>query len=617
VQLNRIWYIPLILILALVFAACAKVGKIYGGPKDETPPTVIKTKPAERATYFVPQKKVIISFDEYIQLKDIFQEMMISPPINGNISALINGKSLFIEFPEEAVFDSTTYTLSFGNSIADNNEGNILKNYEYVFSFKGFIDSMNVAGKIVNSYNHKPDAERMLIMLYKNLADSAPLLEKPMYVSKSDAQGNFAIHNLEEGIYSLFALKDKNSNMIFDLPDEQIAFNDSLVILTPERFKDDVIIEDSILFETLTKTDTTVVDTSVVDSIMKEGKAYTFQTEMLFFIQDVKNQYLTNHYRLTPEQLTISFKQTLRDDILIEPMNFIPKSDNWYILDKNLSNDSLTYWLTDTSLISMDTLTMKVSYPAYDTTGNTYYAADTLSFLVQKEKPSSQKGSRNKNRTSEKTNSEEVKEVKRISLKNNIDNPGAFDLDKQIILTSATPAFDFRADRIKMVRMKDTIEIPVVFQMRHDSASFYRFIIDYKPEEQTSYSLLIPDSTITDIYGLTNDTLQFGFKTQAEDYYGSLNIRMTGIKSSVIIQLLDDKELILIEQIITSDDIIRFEFMQPKSYRLKAIIDTNGNGKWDTGNYLLKIQPEQTKYYSQPVDIRSNWEMDIAWELEY
>jgi hypothetical protein len=92
---------------------------------------------------------------------------------------------------------------------------------------------------------------------------------------------------------------------------------------------------------------------------------------------------------------------------------------------------------------------------------------------------------------------------------------------------------------------------------------------------------------------------------------------MTGIKSSVIIQLLDDKELILIEQIITSDDIIRFEFMQPKSYRLKAIIDTNGNGKWDTGNYLLKIQPEQTKYYSQPVDIRSNWEMDIAWELEY
>jgi hypothetical protein len=618
VILNRIRQIATFIFLTLAVLGCAKVGSIYGGPKDVTPPKVIKTRPQENATLFIPQKKIVITFDEYIQLKDIFQEMIISPPIEGNILTQVSGKSLVIEFLKEAIFDTITYTLSFGNAILDNNEGNVLENYEYVFSLKDYLDTMNVAGRILNSFNHKPDEERMYVMLYSNMTDSAPLLEKPQYICKADKKGNFSMNNLEAGIYKVFALKDVNSNLIYDLPDEQIAFGDSLIILTPERFQDDIIIEDSLLLSRLSGADSAVTDTAaIVDSIKSVQRAYTFQTEMLFFTQEVKNQYLTNNLRERPDQLSFSFFQTLADSVSIKPLNYRPFSNDWYLLDQNKTNDSLIYWLTDTAMIAKDSLQIDIAYPVYDSSANLYYTHDTLLMLAQKEKSLSLRGSRDKERSNRRNKTAEIKDIKKITFKNNISNPGAFDLNKKIIITTPTPAFSLIPGRIKLFRLQDTVQIPVKFQVTHDSTSYYRFIIDYKPEELTSYRLLIPDSTITDIYGITHDTVKIGFKTQSEDFYGTLNLRLSQVKSPVVLQFMDENEVVLMERNISADQVVRLEYLYPKQYRLKVIIDENGNGKWDTGNYLKKIQPEKVIYYPQPIDIRSNWEMDLAWQLDY
>ena len=171
--------------IAISTVSCAKIGSLEGGPKDETPPKVIKTKPPENSINFIPQKRIVITFDEYIEVKNIFQELIVSPPLDGTVTAHVNGKDLIVEFPSEAVFDTLTYTLDFGNSITDYNEGNILEGYRYVFSLNNYIDSMNVEGKLLNAFNHQPDKDRMLVMLYRNLNDSAPCSEKPSIAQAS------------------------------------------------------------------------------------------------------------------------------------------------------------------------------------------------------------------------------------------------------------------------------------------------------------------------------------------------------------------------------------------------------------------------------------------------
>jgi hypothetical protein len=656
--------------------ACAKIGSPSGGPKDASPPRVIKTSPPDSTINFVPKKKISITFDEYIELKDIFQELIISPPVGENAMAYTKGKSIVVEFPKDIIYDTATYTLSFGNSITDINEGNILKNYEFIFSLKNYIDSMNVEGRVVNSFNHVADKDRMYVMLYKNLNDSAPLKEKPKYICRTDDTGNFSLHNLETGFYRLFALKDVNSNMIYDLPNEQIAFADSFLELTPERFINNKIINDSTWLNKPDHVDSTSYDSLSVDSsefivhdnkyyfvktsstnftdlsngddrgksnikmgeqgitstnemrqsnsplvdtiktdTLKAPRKYVYSTEMGFFTQEIKNQYITNNLRPQPEMMLFSFNQSLRDSLLLEPLNFNP-SGKWYILDANKSFDTLKYWLIDTSMISKDSLQFKVCYSAYDSTGQIVKKADTLYMVNQ---PLARQGEkrtkRNRGKDKEKEETQPEKKIKRLALTNNVKNISAFDLNYNIEIKTNTPTFDIRTEKIRMYKLEDTLEIPIKTNIVRDANWLYGIKINYKPEELMHYKVFIPDSTLFDIYGTTNDTTIFQFTTQAADFYGTLTLRLSNIKGPVILQLLDENENLVNEKLFSSDQIIRYEYLYPKKYILKLIIDSNNNGRWDTGNYLQKLQPEKVMYFPQSINVRSNWEVDFKWEL--
>lgn len=599
-----------------VILSCAKVGSPVGGPKDITPPKVVETKPPENSVKFAPEKKIIIEFDEFIQLESIFQELILSPPLEDQVLATLRGKSVVVQFPKETVFDSTTYTLSFGNAIVDNNEGNVLKNYEFVFSLKDYIDSLSVEGTVVNSFNHKPDEERMFVMLYRNMNDSVPYLEKPRYVSRTDEQGNFRLHNLEAGRYRLFGLKDANNNMLFDIPSEQIAFNDSIIDLTPERFSEDLVVEDSIILKSLlgladtASMDSILLDSAQIDSILATHRKYTFRTEMVFFTEVIKNQYMTNYLRPQPEKLFFSFNEKLKDSLTIEPLG-IEHADNWYLPDVNENMDTLIYWITDTSMISNDSLRLKLDYYVYDSVGEYILQTDTLLMMTQKEKRTTRRG-RGKD--------EEAKEgegPKYLTVNHNVKNTTSFDVNKKIILGTPTPSFKINTDRINFYMIKDTLEISYDFNLTPDTNSIYSYVIDYNPEELTSYKLTILDSAITDIYGSTNDTTYIMFKTQALDYYGVLTMNMSNIDQPVILQLLNEEEKVIKEKFLSSDKYVRFEFLQPQNYMLKLILDKNDNGKWDTGNYLQKLQPEKVIYYKQIINVRSNWEIEQNWMLEY
>jgi hypothetical protein len=612
----------LILPIFYIFNGCANRGIPLGGPKDVDPPKVLATSPPDKSVNYIPEQEIEITFDEYVALKDAYQEIIVSPPLKENVITSVNNKSVIVEFPDEAVFDTTTYTICFGKSIADNNEGNLLSNYEFVFSLKNYIDSLNVVGKVVNSFNLKPEKERFYVMLYKNLTDSSPIKEKPKFISRTDEKGDFSIHNIEDGKYRIFALRDLNNNMLFDLPEEQIAFADSVIELVAEKIATDSITE---LDKKLTpeipkneipdnkKTDkSSINDTIKTDTLIKPRK-YSLRQELRFFKEKVKNQYMTNNERTRPELLYFTFNQTLADSLKIEPLN-VKYSDNWYLPDINRTFDTLKLWLIDTSLISKDSLQFKLNYPVYDSTGLMIIKTDTL-FLNYRSKDVKTPRVKKRKETEEKLFDSIPKPSKKLALSNSINNASTFDLNRKISVSSQTPLNKVNTEKILVYKIEDTLEIPLK-SINITDRSLYGFTIGFKPDELTQYKILLPDSALSDIYEAVNDTTVMSFKTQSEAFYGVLTMNLKNIKGPVILQLMDEKENILRENLISTDQPVRYEYLHPENYILKLIVDSNNNGKWDTGKYLKHLQPEKVIYYPQVITVRSNWEIELNWEIQ-
>ena len=194
----------LLLFAALLYASCAKIGSVSGGDKDTIPPVMVKSIPPNFATHFAA-KKIRISFDEFIDLKDLPNNFMVSPPLSKLPDVRVYNKDLVIQ-PLDSLQPNTTYTLNFGNAVVDYTVGNAIPNFEFVFSTGSYVDSLSLQGRLLNAFDLTPSKEPVLVMLFSNLADSAPYLGKPAYVCRTDKNGWFVLNNLREGDYRLFAL---------------------------------------------------------------------------------------------------------------------------------------------------------------------------------------------------------------------------------------------------------------------------------------------------------------------------------------------------------------------------------------------------------------------------
>jgi hypothetical protein len=217
-----------IVLLPFLFASCAQVLTPDGGPKDRTPPHVTAYAPDSAATNFTGNK-IVLHFNEYVQLKDLNNQLIVSPPLNQDPDVEIHRKDIVITL-KDTLLPNTTYTISFGNAIRDITEENVLDNFRYVFSTGPVIDSLHLSGKIVNASTLAGE-KGILVMLYKNTGDSVPLKERPYYFAKTREDGSFTMTNLKAGKYKLIALDDKNSNYRFDNAEERIAFPNDLLDL--------------------------------------------------------------------------------------------------------------------------------------------------------------------------------------------------------------------------------------------------------------------------------------------------------------------------------------------------------------------------------------------------
>ncbi|MCU0370899.1 MAG: Ig-like domain-containing protein, partial [Bacteroidales bacterium] len=327
---------------------CARQGSPAGGPKDEVPPEAVSEMPPNRSVYF-NSKDVVITFNEFIQLKDPAKEIFISPPMRTKPEFKGIGKKVVIEFSEE-LKENSTYTFNFGNAIVDYTEANPLVNYEYVFSTGGHLDSLYVPGKVLNAFNLQPEPD-IIVMVYLDDNDTIPLDSLPYKVqpksaSKTTKDGNFRINNLPEGEYKLFALQDFNNNYLFDLPNERIAFLDSLVTLSSGE-------------EIVVKADTAdtvndtipylppVDETDTVNRTAPSMQLVSEDTYTLYLFEEVDSTQKLLGKKLIGRSLLQYIFRRPADSVRIKPVEFQPERPDWYILEFSKMKDTVNFWLRE------------------------------------------------------------------------------------------------------------------------------------------------------------------------------------------------------------------------------------------------------------------------------
>lgn len=210
-------------------SGCATIGTPTGGPRDSIAPVLLNADPPNGSLNF-KDNRITLTYDEYVQLVKLQESLLVSPTpkIIPNVDFKLKTVTIKIR---DTLEPNTTYRLDFGNSIADNNEGNAVKHFSYIFSTGSYIDSLQFSGNVQLAETGKKDST-LLVFLYKDLDDSAVLKHKPRYIARLDSLGNFTFHNLPGGIYNVYALKDEGGQKIYNHPDELFAFSDSTVQVT-------------------------------------------------------------------------------------------------------------------------------------------------------------------------------------------------------------------------------------------------------------------------------------------------------------------------------------------------------------------------------------------------
>lgn len=350
-------------VVALLFTACAKMGNPDGGWFDETPPRILGSTPADKATG-VKGKKIAIFFDEYIKLDNPSEKVVVSPPQFEQPEITGQGRSVKVEL-QDSLKQNTTYTIDFSDAISDNNEGNPLGNYTFTFSTGDHIDTLEVSGCVIDASNHEP-IKGILVGLYDDTADSA-FCKKPMVrVSRTDGNGRFVIKGIAEGNYRVYALQDVDGNYMFSQKSEMLAFNHDIITPTSKPdIRQDTIWADSLHIRDISRTPYTHF---LPDNIVLQA-----------FNEVQTDRYFLKSERKEPESFSLFF--SYGDSRLPEIKGLDFDEKDAFVIEPSLKQDTITYWLRDTALVNRDTLSLAVTYMATDSTGTLQQQTDTLELL--------------------------------------------------------------------------------------------------------------------------------------------------------------------------------------------------------------------------------------------
>lgn len=556
-----------LLSLVVGMDSCANRGiGPQGGPKDTIPPSVVKEIP-ENGSVNYAGKTVTVHFNEYIQLDNIAGNMLISPPQRQQPEVTQVGKMFKLTFLD-SMKDSTTYSLDFGNAICDFHEKNPLKGYSLAFATGPVIDSLEIYGDVLNAEDLNP-VGNIIVGLQANLQDSAFEKEVMTRIARTDGQGHFAIHNIHSASYRLYGLNDVSRDFVYN-PGEGLAWADSLV--TP------ICVTDS------------------------DGNVYSAPADLLlwYFTENKSKQSLGRTRREEPNRIVITFSAPMDSTPQITPLDSITMEQLFVQYGSN--RDSIIVWLRDSALIARDTVRLEMNYYKSDSLLNLEPALDTIIGLYR---------APNLNAKAQAAKEREQRD-RRVDIRTNA--RVKMDVFDTLYIQASYPLDSLIKDSIRL-KKKTGIEQweDVVFDIApRDSANISYWLIA-PLEKGEIYELAVDSNALWDIYGKSNKERTYAITVKTDEDYSTLTIKMAHYDPKMRLQLLDDKDHVL-RDVAALEGGTTFRYLDPKGYYVRMYMDLNEDGKWTTGDWSLKRQPEPVYYFQSKLNLKANWDFEETFD---
>lgn len=604
----------LLVVAASQSCANTKQGPV-GGPKDTIPPVIVGINPDVPMLNFPIQKgKISLTFNEYVQLKNQYQEIVLSPPTKKRPIAKIKKKSVVVSF-DDTLKANQTYSISFGNAISDVNESNPFNGYVIDFSTGDSIDSLILSGTVMDYATLLP-LKGVYVALYTNPTDSCVVKDLADAATRSDDWGYFCFRGLKGVPYAIYAWEDKNNNQLYDRGGELAGFCDSTI--TP-----------------------TIVAKNGMPQIammnMKDTLACLSrpsQTDIYMFKEKLSSQYIESSGRISERECYIKFRA---ENPQIDTFRIRGIYDDRIIRQFDPKGDSLTFWINDPKA-TQDTLLLRINYMKSDSTGTLKPYGETIKLVKPFDKSKIKDAGKQQDPSKSGLTNDYLQNLGKTG-RNDRNDPYKNDDRKQLNLDK--PDKDMkpqqRKDLLKMEVKVDgktvenmgidiTVPAPLVktdfdsimfttstprkivsnvkFHVERDSTNILHYIIkaDDPYKVGNDYKIKIPQALFKDVNGFTNDSLVRSFNLPTDDKLSSITLEISGTKGCrYIVELVTEKrDRVILKYEIAKDGELHFPYLNAGIYSFRITQDINRNGKLDVGDIIKKIPPEKARLLKMP-----------------
>lgn len=584
-------YLVVLLFCVAFLPRCARIAGITGGLKDTLPPVLVKVEPVDRALNFTA-KSIYFEFNEYVQLKDLQKEFYTSPGMKKMPLATIRKRGFRVD-GLDSLLPNTTYALNFSSAVVDNNEGNPLNDFRYVFSTGDHIDSMVMSGYAEDA--EKADSVSKAFIYFFDMAldsipeyDSVIFNNQPEWIGRAQNNGIFITQNLKPKDYRVYAVDDKNNNKMYDAGVDRVGFLEGTY--NPAQMMDF-----SAWYDTTRH------------YVVAEPQVYF----RMFLDERPGRQMLRENTRPEQHKIMMVFGAPWPQ---IERLTLegVPQER---IITEYLkpTRDSMALWLDVPSEQLPDTVKGEIVYMRPDSLGVVGPYTQELKLAWKKTESSAEKREREKRERDieEGKEPEPIPNPFRITMPSGTVNP---ELGLDMEFGMPLSYVDYAA--LSMTAGEDTanmFQVPV--RMVQDTAYVRKWRIEAEWEEGELYRLFIPPGALRDVAGQTNDSITRAYEVPLANEVGTVTVNVVGKTptSEYVVQLTDETgSRIIAERRHVTTGQVQFRYITPGEVRIKVLEDTDGSGEWNTGNLVKRMQPERTEFYVDNPDkpmmtIRGGW----------
>ena len=611
-SITRLISVAIVLLFGgALLTKCASTMTPTGGPKDTLPPVILYMEPNNFTTNIdtlrVP--KILIGFNEYVQIKDLQKELYTSPAMKKKPSVVRRGQAIVVTI-KDTLMPNTTYAINFGSSILDNNEGNPLHSMRYVFSTGPEIDSMYMSGYTADSYKADSVSKSFIYFFIADSVeqpkdwDSTMFKYKPAVIARAEKNGIFIAQNLKPVDYRIYAFEDTNGNMEYEPSIDQIGFLDT--VYNPKNMPGFYI-----WFDSLRKYPS--ADPQLYFRMFKDRR---------FARQTLSAQERLNRHKAmiyfgapNPEVTSIRFDSIPEDRVIYDP--------------KTVGKDTVALWFDMAPEELPDTIKGEITYFKHDSVNNLVESTDKLRLTwvyTESKEERKEREKLEKEREKAEKNGEEWQEPEKPNpFKITIPSSGDYHKDKQLTMEFDYLLTKFDTAAITMTMTTEQITEPqnVKFSFIQDTINRQKYRLDTEWTPNAKYELIIPAGTFENVARESNDTLKYSYTGSNPEKFAIVNVKVSGThpQAKYILQLTNAQGKVQKEISNVTPGSYRFEYVTPGDVMIRVVEDMNANGKWDTGDMVLMRQPERTEIFKNEdgvelITTKENWEYDLEVNMD-